>query len=198
MENSEMNNEKLEVCLQSSEFRNIVLRKPASIRNTNIGINTISFHSDLALAYKSFGYHASLINKACNFYEYVSYIQVVQNVEIQCHLNKGDIVTIKEVDYGESYAVIKGIFKHQNNDGYYYPFIYVDWFEDTYKKHNKLDCPIFVLRHDDYYCKIFPLTVIDKVQKAYFVHDCNARCKESDHFLENNHYLKNEFFFAAV
>lgn len=152
----------------------------------------------MALAYKSFGYNASLINKACNFYEYASYIQVVQNAEIQCHLNKDDVVTIKEADYGESYAVIKGIFKHKSNDGYYYPFIYVDWFEDTNKKHNKLDCPIFVLRHDDYYRKIFPLTVIDRVRKAYFVHDCNARCKESDHFLENNRYLKNEFFFTAV
>ncbi|RGB38342.1 hypothetical protein C1646_755865 [Rhizophagus diaphanus] len=67
---------------------------------------------------------------------------IMKNSEMD---NKKLEVTIKEVDYGKSYAVIKGIFKHKSNDGYYYPFIYVDWFEDTYKKHNKLDY------HDDYY-----------------------------------------------
>jgi hypothetical protein len=36
---------------------------------------------------------------------------------------------IQEEDYDKSYAVIKTIFKHKGNDGHYYPFIYVDWFE---------------------------------------------------------------------
>ena len=127
---------------QSSQFQNIILRKPVSVRNTNIGIDTSSFRTDLALAYECFGYHASLINKTCNFYEGVSYIQ---NSEIQCHLNVNNVVTIQVTDYGESYAVIKGIFKHKSNDGYFYSFIYVDWFEDIHKNHDKLDCPIFVL-----------------------------------------------------
>jgi len=169
-----------------------MLRKPVSVRNMNIVIDT-TFRTDLSLAYESFGYHASLINKTCNFYKCASYI----NAEIKCHLNIDDVVTIQVADYGESYAVIKGIFKHKSNDGYLFPFIYVDWFEDAHKNHDKLDCPMFVLRHDNYYRKIFPLTVVDKVRKAHFVHDCNARCK-NNHHSEDNRYLKNDFYFKAI
>ncbi|PKC02865.1 hypothetical protein RhiirA5_424612 [Rhizophagus irregularis] len=197
MESSETDNKEFKVCSPSSYFRNIMLRKPVSVRNTNIGIDTVSFRTDLALAYESFGYNSSLINKTCNFYEYASYIQDVHNAEVQCHLSIDDVVTIQVADYGESYAVIKGIFKHKSNDGYLYPFIYVDWFEDICKNHNRLECPIFVLRHDDTYCKIFPLTVIEKVQKVHFVHDCNSRCKDN-HNLENKHYLRNDFFFKVI
>ena len=98
-----------------------MLKKPVSIRNTNIVID-VTFRTDLSLAYESFGHNASLINKTYNFYKCVSYI----DVEIQCHLNIDDVVTIQVADYGESYAIIKGIFKHKSNDGYFYPFIYVD------------------------------------------------------------------------
>ena len=173
-----------------------MLRKPVSVRNTNIEIDTSSFRTDLALAYESFGYCASLINKTCNFYEGASYIQDIQNNEIQCQLNMNDVV-IQVADYGESYAVIKGIFKHKSNDGYFYSFIYVNWFEDSNRKHDKLDCLIFVLCHNDFYHKIFPLTVIDGVRKVHFIHDCNARCKDN-HDLENKRYLKNEFLFKAI
>ncbi|CAG8458546.1 14257_t:CDS:2 [Funneliformis mosseae] len=31
------------------------------------------------------------------------------------------------------------------------------------KSHDKLDCLIFVLRNDEFYHKIFPLTVMDQV-----------------------------------
>ena len=169
-----------------------MLRKPVSVHNTNIVIDT-TFRTDLSLAYESFGYHASLINKPCNFYKSASYI----SDEIQCHLNIDDVVTIQVADYGESYAVIKGIFKHKSNDRYFFSFIYVDWFESTFKNHDKLDCPIFVLRHDNLYHRIFPLTVVDKVRKVHFVHDCNARCKDN-HNLENKRYFKNDFFFKAI
>ncbi|POG66598.1 hypothetical protein GLOIN_2v1780345 [Rhizophagus irregularis DAOM 181602=DAOM 197198] len=193
MKNSEMDDEELlEVCSQSSQFRNIMLRKPISGRNTNIVIDT-TFQIDLSLVYESFGYHTSMINKTFSFYKYASYI----SGEAQHHLNIDDVVTIQVANYGESYAVIKGIFKHKSNDGYFYPFIYVNWFEDANKNHDKLDCPIFVLRRDDFYRNIFPLTVIDKVRKVHFVHDCNARCKDS-HDSENKHYLKNDFFFEAI
>ncbi|PKK57037.1 hypothetical protein RhiirC2_798781 [Rhizophagus irregularis] len=91
MESSEADNVELEVCSQSSQFRNIILRKPVSVRNTNIKIDTVSFRTDLALAYESFGYRASLINKKYNFYEGVSYIQDIHNAEVQCHLNTDDM-----------------------------------------------------------------------------------------------------------
>ncbi|PKC02237.1 hypothetical protein RhiirA5_425541 [Rhizophagus irregularis] len=194
MESSEADNMELEVCSQSSQFQNIILRKPVSVRNTNIKIDTVSFRTDLALAYESFGYRASLINKKYNFYEGVSYIQDIHNAEVQCHLNTDDIVTIQKADYGESFAVVRAIFKHKSNTGYLYPFIYVNWFEDTYKIHDKLDCPIYILRHDDFYCRIFLLTVIENVRKVHFVHDCYLRCKDN-HNLENKRYLRNDFFF---
>src|ERR1043165_6841643 len=174
-----------------------MLRKKVSVRNSNIEIDTV-FRTDLALAYESFGYRESSINRNCKFYECVSYIQDIQNTEVQCQLNTNDVVTIQVADYGESYAIIKGIFKHKSNDGYFFSFIYVDWFEDTHKNHDKLDCPIFVLRHDNNYRKIFPLTVIDNVRKVHFVHDCNTRCKNNEHNLENRRYLKNDFFFKAI
>ncbi|UZO20523.1 uncharacterized protein OCT59_012946 [Rhizophagus irregularis] len=111
MKNSEMDDEELlEVCSQSSQFRNIMLRKPISGRNTNIVIDT-TFQIDLSLVYESFGYHTSMINKTFSFYKYASYI--------------------------------------------------------------------------------------NKVRKVHFVHDCNARCKDS-HDSENKHYLKNDFFFEAI
>ena len=129
-----------------------------SVRNTNIGIDTSSFRTDLTLAYECFGYHASLINKTCNFYEHVSYIQDTQNTGVPLSLNTNDVVTIQVADYGESYAIIKGILKHKSNDGYYYPFIYVDWFEDTQQNHNKLDC---LICYNNTWRKNFPLLLVN-------------------------------------
>lgn len=116
-----------------------------SVHNTNIRIDTVSFRTDLALTYESFGYCVSLINKKCNFYEGASYIQDIHNTKIQCYLNTDDVVMIQVADYGKSFAVIRAIFKHKSNDGYLYPFICVDWFKDTHKIHDKLNCLIYVL-----------------------------------------------------
>ena len=183
---------------QSSHIRNIELKKPVLVRNTMIETDTVSFQTDLALAYNSFGYYASLVNKTCKFYEYASYIQDTQNDEVRCHLNKNDVVTIQVADYGESYAIVKGIFKHKSNDGYYYPFIYVDWLENIYKKHKNLDCPIYILCYNNVYHKIFPLTVVDGIQKVHFVHNCTIQCRRDNHDPNNNQYLKNSFFFKAI
>ncbi|CAI2186524.1 8352_t:CDS:2 [Funneliformis geosporum] len=125
MENSEVDNDdESEICSQSSCIRNIKLRKPLSIQNAKIEIDAVSFQTDLALIYNSFGYHTLLINKTCNFYEQVSYLHNTQNNEIPLNLNTNDVVMIQVADYGESYVIIKEIFKHKSNDGYYYPFIY--------------------------------------------------------------------------
>jgi hypothetical protein len=121
----------------------------------------------------------------------------LQNTELALNLNTNDVVTIQVTDYGESYAIIKGIFKHKSNDGYYYPFIYVDWFEDAQRNHNKLDCPIYSLCHNNTWRKIFPLPVVDGIRKVHFVHDCDSRCSDNNHS-ENIHYLKNSFFFKAI
>ena len=185
------------VCSQSSCIRNIKLRKPLSVRKTKIEIDTVSFQTDLALAYDSFGYYASLISKTCNFYEHASYLHNTQNNEVSLNLNTNDVVTIQVADYGESYAIIKGIFKHKSNDGYYYPFIYVNWFKDIHRNHNKLDCPLYSLCYNNTWHKIFPLTVVDGSRKVHFVHDCDSRCNGNNHS-ENIRYLKNSFFFKAI
>jgi hypothetical protein len=152
------------------------------------------FQTDLALAYNSFGHYASLINQSYKFYEYASYIQ---DVEVKCILHKNDVVMIQVEDFDKSYAIIKAIFKHKGNDGQYYPFIYVDWFEDIHRNHSKLNCPIFSLCHDNTWRKVFPLPVVDEIQKAHFVHNCNTRC-EDGHDPNNNQYLKNTFFFKTI
>src|SRR5437763_16705001 len=96
---------------------------------------------------------------------------------------------IQVKDFDKSYAIIKAIFKHKGNDGQYYPFIYVDWFENIHQNHNKLDCPLFSLCHNDSWYKIFPLTVVNKIQKVHFVHNCTTQCKDN-HDPNNNQYLK--------
>ncbi|PKC61845.1 hypothetical protein RhiirA1_465952 [Rhizophagus irregularis] len=194
----EEDNEEPEVNSQSSRIQNIKLKKPVSAHNTMIKTNTEIFQSDLALSYSSFGFHASLINKSCKFYEGASYMQNEGYFEVKCHLHKNDVVTIQN-GHDSGYAIIKAIFKHKGNDDRYYPFIYIDWFEDTNRKHAKLDCPLFILwRNDNSRRKIFPLTVVDEIHKTFFIHDCNARCQDGNHGLDNNRYLKNEFFFKAV
>ena len=62
--------------------------------NTMIETDIVSFQTDLALAYNSFGYYTLLINNACKFYDHASYIQDNQNDEVRCHLNKNDVVMI--------------------------------------------------------------------------------------------------------
>ena len=153
----------------------------------------------MALSYNSFGHNASLINKSYNFYENATYIQTEDYSEIKCHLHKNDVVTINANNFDKGYAIIKAIFKHKGNDGHYYSFIYVDWFEDTNKKHEKLNCPIFILwQNDDSQCKIFPLTIVNGIQKTHFIHNCNSKCQNNNHNLENNYYLKNDFFFKVI
>ena len=164
-----------------------------------IKTDTVTFRSDLALSYDSFGHNASLINRTCNFYENISYIQVEDYSEIKCYLHKNDAITIQANGYDKGYAIIKAIFKHKGNDGNYYPFIYIDWFEDINRKHAKVNCPQFILRcNDDSRRKIFPLMVVDGIQKTHFIHDCDARCQHNNHNLANNHYLKNDFLFKII
>jgi hypothetical protein len=183
---------------QSSHIRNIKLKRPISARSIIGDTDTTIFQSDLALAYSSFGHHASLINKSCKFYEYATYIQDVDYAETKCKLHKNDVVMIQVEDFDKSYAVIKAIFKHKGNDEQYYPFIYVDWFEDIHQNHDKLDCPLFFLCHNNTWRKIFPLPVVGEIQKTHFVHFCTAQCEKNSHDPNNNQYLKNDFFFKAI
>ncbi|EXX72803.1 hypothetical protein GLOIN_2v1790940 [Rhizophagus irregularis DAOM 181602=DAOM 197198] len=91
------------------------------------------------------------------------------------HLHFDDFITIYEEDHKESYAIIKDIFQHKGNNNKYYTFIIVNWFEDTMVKHSVLKYPLYRLQvtGDKWKC-IFPITVIDNIQKVYFIHNCNS------------------------
>jgi hypothetical protein len=116
------------------------------------------------------------------------------------HLHVGDFITIYEEDHEESYAIIKGIFKHKGNNGNYYAFIVVYWFENTKVEHSVLKCLLYNLQATgDKWRRVFPITVIDNVQKVHFIHNCNSeRCQELNHDLTNRNWIKNNFYFIAI
>lgn len=147
-------------------------------------------------AYIDMEFPAALIHKMVFFYEIATYIcENDQGYFVKQQLHVGDVVTIQEEIYSESYAIVEAIFSHQGNNEKLYAFVIVNWFEET--SQTKLDCPIYQLdwkrwRH------IFPISVIDLVNKVHFVHDCiGDMCKDS-HDTKNNNYIKNKFYFTAV
>ncbi|CAG8824058.1 24985_t:CDS:1, partial [Gigaspora rosea] len=42
-----------------------------------------------------------------------------------------------------SYAILKGIFTHQNNNGLVYSFIWVDWLRESSILDPILQCPVY-------------------------------------------------------
>ena len=113
------------------------------------------------------------------------------NIENVC-LKLGDVVTIQEEEYNESFAMIQSIFRHKANNDKYYAFIIVTWFNDNNQKHAILDCPLFKLlsTDDQQWRRIFPITVIDQANKIHFV-----RNNEVD---DNDCWIKNDFYFTAI
>jgi len=71
------------------------------------------------------------------------------------------------------FAIIKAIFKHSRIITIHL-IIYVGGFENIInkKKNMKADCP-----GDDYQRRIVSLTVVNRIRKTHFIHDCNARCQ---------------------
>ncbi|RGB27556.1 hypothetical protein C1646_768984, partial [Rhizophagus diaphanus] len=82
-----------------------------------------------------------------SWYEFVLYtIEETNGIfsKIQLHFN--NYITINDEDYIESYAVIKGIFRHKGNNGKYYAFIVIDWFKNINQKHSVLECPFYQIQ----------------------------------------------------
>ncbi|GBC23271.2 hypothetical protein GLOIN_2v1848961 [Rhizophagus irregularis DAOM 181602=DAOM 197198] len=51
----------------------------------------------------------------------------------------------------------------------------------------------------DKWRRIFPITVIDNVQKVHFIHNCNSeRCQLPNHDTTNRIWIKNNFYFTAI
>jgi hypothetical protein len=105
------------------------------------------FKAELSQSYNDIGLHSALINLAITWYEMVSYVteDTFGNREKVC-LRLTDVVTIQVEDYSESFAIIQSIFRHKSNNGTYFVFIIVTWFEDINQRHPILECPYFRLR----------------------------------------------------
>jgi hypothetical protein len=160
-----------------------------------------NFKIELFLSYVDMKFEAALVNFSISWYKLVSYmIEEESGILSKVHLHVGDFITIYEEDHEESYAIIKGIFKHKGNNGNYYAFIVVDWFENTKVEHLVLKCPLYNLQATgDKWRRVFPITVIDNVQKVHFIHNCNLeRCQELNHDLTNRNWIKNNFYFTAI
>ncbi|CAB4442476.1 unnamed protein product [Rhizophagus irregularis] len=135
-----------------------------------------NFKTELFLSYVDMKFEAALINSSISWYKFASYMIEEENgILSKVHLHLDDFITIYEEDHEESYAIIKGIFQHKGNNNKYYAFIVVDWFEDIMVEHSVLKCPLYRLQATgDKWKRIFPITVIDNVQKVHFIHNCNS------------------------
>ncbi|GET56945.1 hypothetical protein GLOIN_2v1790940 [Rhizophagus irregularis DAOM 181602=DAOM 197198] len=181
---------------------NISLKKRMSKQERDKLLLTLhNFKTELFLSYVNMKFEAALINSSISWYKFASYMIEEENgILSKVHLHLDDFITIYEEDHEESYAIIKGIFQHKGNNNKYYAFIVVDWFEDTMVEHSVLKCPLYRLQATgDKWRRIFPITVIDNVQKVHFIHNCNSeRCQLPNHDTTNRIWIKNNFYFTAI
>ncbi len=87
-----------------------------------------NIETELYLSHRDMGFRAALkyISKSSiRWYELASYITINENnsnsLKVYLHLN--DFITIQEEEYKESYAIIRGIFRHKGNNKNNYTFI---------------------------------------------------------------------------
>ncbi|GES75244.1 hypothetical protein GLOIN_2v1790940 [Rhizophagus clarus] len=170
---------------------NIILKRSLSRQDRkNIMKNLPNFKSELLLSFMDIGQKSALIYSQMGWYELATYtMEESDGVFSKVHLHIGDIVTIHEEDSGECYAIIKGIFKYKGNDDKYYAFITIDWFDNINRIHNVLKCPLFRIQtsQDIRWRRIFPISIIDHVQKVHFVYDTKIDL-----------WIKNNYYFTAI
>ncbi|GBC32371.2 hypothetical protein GLOIN_2v1790940 [Rhizophagus irregularis DAOM 181602=DAOM 197198] len=170
---------------------NIILKRSLSRQDReNIMKNLPNFKSELLLSFMDIGQKSALIYSQMSWYELATYtMEESDGVFSKVHLHIGDVVTIHEKDSGECYAIIKGIFKYKGNDDKYYAFITIDWFDNINRIHNVLKCPLFRIQtsQDIRWRRIFPISIIDHVQKVHFVYDTKIDL-----------WIKNNYYFTAI
>jgi len=152
--------------------------------------NLPNFKSELFLSFADIGLNSALVYSQMSWYELATYtVEESDGIFSKIHLHIGDIVIIQEEDHGECYAIIKGIFKYKGNDDKYYVFITIDWFDDTNRIHNVLKCPLYRIQsiQDTRWRRIFPISIIDRVQKVHFVYD-----------MKSGLWIKNNYYFTAI
>ncbi|RIB03156.1 hypothetical protein C2G38_2049499 [Gigaspora rosea] len=116
----------------------------------------------------------ALINTGLSFYKGVTYlVENSYNIIEKYSLHAGDVITIQEE---ESYAILRAIFRHKGNNGYFYPFIVIDWLEKTNQVHSLLECPIYKVQSEKNrdWRLVYSLSVVDQIKKAHFVHRCSS------------------------
>lgn len=170
-------------------------------RRDNLLTNLSDFKTELLESYRDIGLGAALLYSTQTWYEFVSYTVEELNgtfSKVSLHLN--DFITIYEGDFGESYAIIRGFFKHKANNERYYAFVAVDWFEDSNQDHSVLECPLYRLQtiENQRWRSIFPISAIDNLgPKVHFIHNCNLECQ--DHYNSRNRiWVKNNYYFTAI
>ncbi|GBC17906.2 hypothetical protein GLOIN_2v1790940 [Rhizophagus irregularis DAOM 181602=DAOM 197198] len=197
----QIQNDDVKVTSPVNFISNISLKKRMSKQEHDKLLLTLhNFKIELFLSYVDMKFEAALINSSISWYKLASYtIEEKNGILSKVHLHLGDFITIYEEDY-ESYAIIKGIFQYKGNNDKYYAFVVVDWFEDTMVEHSVLKCPLYHLQTTgDKWRRIFPITVIDNIQKVHFIHNCNSeRCQLPNHDTTNRIWIKNNFYFTAI
>ncbi|CAB4385903.1 unnamed protein product [Rhizophagus irregularis] len=198
----QIQNDDVKVTSPLNFISNISLKKRMPKQERDKLLLTLhNFKTELFLSYVDMKFEAALINSSISWYKFASYMIEEENgILSKVHLHLDDFITIYEEDHEESYAIIKGIFQHKGNNNKYYAFIVVDWFEDTMVEHSVLKCPLYRLQATgDKWRRIFPITVIDNVQKVHFIHNCNSeRCQLPNHDTTNRIWIKNNFYFTAI
>ncbi|CAB4400348.1 unnamed protein product [Rhizophagus irregularis] len=198
----QIQNDDVKVTSPVNFISNISLKKRMPKQERDKLLLTLhNFKTELFLSYVDMKFEAALINSSISWYKFASYMIEEENgILSKVHLHLDDFITIYEEDHEESYAIIKGIFQHKGNNNKYYAFIVVDWFEDTMVEHSVLKCPLYRLQATgDKWRRIFPITVIDNVQKVHFIHNCNSeRCQLPNHNTTNRIWIKNNFYFTAI
>ncbi|CAB4377598.1 unnamed protein product [Rhizophagus irregularis] len=198
----QIQNDDVKVTSPVNFISNISLKKRMPKQERDKLLLTLhNFKTELFLSYVDMKFEAALINSSISWYKFALYMIEEENgILSKVHLHLDDFITIYEEDHEESYAIIKGIFQHKGNNNKYYAFIVVDWFEDTMVEHSVLKCPLYRLQATgDKWRRIFPITVIDNVQKVHFIHNCNSeRCQLPNHDTTNRIWIKNNFYFTAI
>jgi hypothetical protein len=178
------------------------MRRMPKQRRQNLILGLPNLQSELMKSYINIGFKAALLYpNSINWYEFASYTIEEKNgtfSEVRLHLD--DFITINEEEFGESYAIIKGIFRHKGNNQKYYAFIVINWFEDANQEHPVLKCSLYHLRtiENQRWRRIFPISAIDSAQKVHFIHNCtNLECQ--DHYNNANRiWIKNNYYFTAI
>lgn len=162
--------------------------------------------NELMESYNEIGCKAALLysTQSIIWYEFASYtVEELNGTFSKVCLHINDFITINEEDFDESYAIIRGFFKHKGNNDKYYAFIAIDWFEDINQEHSILRCPLYHLRtiENQRWRSVFPISSINNLaKKVHFVHSCtnfNLNCQ--DHYSSGNRtWIKNDYYFTAI